>query len=120
MLQPLAIYEEADKICRAANCEAEYRTAASRAYYAAFHHVMKHPRLADFKPSHSGDDHRDLIEHLKRSKDGQLYRLGVNFLARLRAIRNHADYDLDITFTKGMADEALERATEIIFEFLPK
>jgi len=46
-------------------------------------------------------------------------RLGHNYLTRLRALRNKADYTMDIPFTRGEAEEALERATEVIYEFLP-
>jgi hypothetical protein len=56
---------------------------------------------------------------LKRHSDPVVQKVGFNFLPRLRAIRNHADYDLNREFTKALAEEAMERATEIIIELLP-
>ena len=111
--------EIAEKLYQEANSEEEYRAATSRAYFAAIEHIFAHPKLNDFRRTRTGEDHRLIIEHLKNSFDPSLVRLGVGYLARLRALRNRADYDQEIPFTKGLANDALERATEIIYEFLP-
>lgn len=118
-MKPAEIFEDAERLLQTATEEAQFRAVASRAYIAAFQHTLRHPKLAGFQPSKTGDDHRDLIEHLKRSRDHDLRMVGLRQIPRLRAIRNHADYDLDIAFTRGLADEALERAAEIIYELLP-
>ncbi len=109
----------AEELLRTARDQAGYRAAASRAYMAAFQHVRDHPR-AGFTAGKTAEDHRDLIEHLKRSSDPQVRRLGYDHLPRLRSLRNQADYDMANEFTRGQAEEAMERATEIIFDYLPK
>lgn len=119
-MSPEDTYEQAETLFRAATCQADFRTAASRAYMAAFQHVIRHKAVAAFQPSRTGSDHRDLIDFLKKSDNANLRRLAVSYLARLRSLRNHADYDLDTVFTRGLAEEALERASEIIYQFLPK
>lgn len=68
----------------------------------------------------NGEEHQRLIKHLQKTSDAGLRKLGYNYLSRLRALRNRADYVLDIEFTRESAKEALERATEIITGFLPK
>jgi uncharacterized protein (UPF0332 family) len=117
-MTPRDVYDEAEQRLRGAKSEAEFRAAASRGYYAAFLHIREH-RKVDFKSASTGADHQGLIEFLKRHSDAAIQRIGFSFLPRLRAIRNHADYDLQRQFTKVLAEEAIERATEIIFELLP-
>ena len=111
--------EEAKKILASAVNEAGYRSAASRAYIGTFQHIARHPRLREFALSKEGEDHRRLIEHLKKSSDPLLRKIGVSRLPRLRALRNHADYELDIPFTKELAQEAVDDAEEIVKEWLP-
>lgn len=117
-MTPRDVHDEAEHRLRDAKTEAEFRAAASRGYYAAFLHFRDHGKVG-FASANTGADHRDLIEHLKRHADVVVQRIGFSFLPRLRAIRNHADYDLRREFTKALAEEAMERATEIIFELLP-
>lgn len=109
----------AENLLAQADGDAGFRAAASRAYYAAFQHILAHPKLTGYQRSRTGEDHRLLIEYLKKSSDPALKKLGISYLPRLRAIRNEADYETSIHFTHEMADEALERATEIITGFLP-
>ncbi len=108
----------AEDLLSGAENEAKLRAATSRAYMAAFQHLIKHPMVA-FTKTGKGDDHRLLIQHLQKSNDDPLNKIGYRYLPRLRALRNRADYSLDVSFTKGMAEDALERATEIIYELLP-
>lgn len=117
-MTPSDTLQFAESLCSSAESEAEYRVVASRAYLAVFQHAVRHRKLDDFSARHSGDDHRAMIEHLKKSKDQTLYRLGQR-LPRLRSIRNHADYKLEVPFSKDIAVEALEFATEIFTGFLP-
>ncbi|MBT3550312.1 MAG: HEPN domain-containing protein [Rhodospirillaceae bacterium] len=111
--------EVAERLFAGAQEESEFRTVASTSYMAAFQHVLNHPRCSEFKITKTGEDHRLLFEYLKLSTDAGMRRLGHNYLTRLRALRNKADYTMDIPFTRGEAEEALERATEVIYEFLP-
>ena len=111
--------EEAKKILASAVNEAGYRSAASRAYIETFQHIARHPMLRDFTRSKESDDHRRLIDHLKGSSDPLLRTIGLRRLARLRALRNHADYELDAPFTKELAQEAVDDAEEIVKDWLP-
>ncbi len=115
---PCDALQIAEDLLSGAENEAKLRAATSRAYMAAFQHLIKHPMVA-FAKTGKGDDHRLLIQHLQASNDESLIKIGYCHLPRLRALRNKADYALDAPFTKGMAEDALERATEIIYELLP-
>ncbi len=106
--------EIAETLLADAEGEAGYRAATSRAYYAAFQHLLAHPKLATYQRQHAGSDHRALIEHLKASKDPVLRRIGQRLLPRLRALRNEADYDTCVPFSQGSATDALDYAQEII------
>jgi hypothetical protein len=81
-MKPAEIFEDAERLLQAATDEAQYRAVASRAYIAAFQHTLRHPMLSGFRPSKTGDDHRDLIEHLKRSSDRNLTAVGLRHLSR--------------------------------------
>lgn len=111
--------EEAKRILASAVNEAGYRSAASRAYMGTFQHIARHPKLRAFTLSKQGDDHRKLIEYLKGSSDPLLSKVGRSRLPRLRALRNHADYELDTPFTKELAQEAIDDAEEIVKDWLP-
>lgn len=118
-MKPWFILQDARKKFSCATSETEYRAVASRAYIGTYQHLLAHPKLAAFKPKGIGEDHRSLIDYLKNSSDQMLKRLGVSRLPRLRALRNHADYELGMPFTRGLAEEALEDAEEIVFDWLP-
>jgi uncharacterized protein (UPF0332 family) len=118
-MKPWRILEHARQTLESAVNEAGYRAAASRAYIATFQHILGFTRLRGFNPGKTGEDHRDLIDFLKGSDDALLRKVGISRLPRLRALRNHADYELDIPFTKELAQEALDQAEEIVQEWLP-
>ncbi|MDK9720757.1 MAG: hypothetical protein OEL53_06190 [Rhodospirillales bacterium] len=117
MSDDISAYDIAEKLYRNATADAEFRAVASRAYMAAFQHAIRHNKT-NFSPQKSSLDHRDLIKHLQSQTDQSLRRAGAALL-RLRFLRNWADYDLHTPFTKKLAEEALDRAYEIIFELLP-
>lgn len=109
----------AENLLKIAQSEHDYRAAASRAYFAAFQHVRDHPRVC-YSPSNAGEDHMLLVRHLNsRGHRDRAMVVVASGLSRVRKIRNHADYSMTLQFTKEMADEALERATDIIFVTLP-
>ena len=73
--------------------EAVYRTAISRAYYAAF--CMSRNFARDKKeivPRGDAGDHNFVIDHFIKSPDMNRFRIG-KALNRMRQIRNIADYD---------------------------
>jgi uncharacterized protein (UPF0332 family) len=73
--------------------EASYRTAASRAYYAAYHKALSLAKREGYISSHSGDDHQQVQLHFSRAKSNEKIRrsIGEN-LDRLRDLRHKADY----------------------------
>lgn len=112
-------YDVAERLLRDANSEEDARAAASRAYFAAFQHALIHPAVvsAGYRRSNDGREHQNLIRFLKNSGAARLETAGLG-LGRLRDLRNIADYNRDIGFTREMAEDALERAYEIIYEAL--
>ena len=111
-------YDYAEQLLQTANSEEGYRAAASRAFQAARSHIMQHSDVKG-KISLAGkaSDHGLLFDFLKNSSKTHLVKACAQ-LRRLRILRNRADYNLDDPFTKGHAEDALERAADIIFEIL--
>jgi uncharacterized protein (UPF0332 family) len=106
--------EEVRGLLAAAATDTQYRTVASRAYFATFNAVVKIAQRQGFIPRSSGDDHRELIAFLKQSRNSLLNRVGFSRLPRLRALRNRADYDQSQPFPRGLAEEAATTAEETI------
>jgi uncharacterized protein (UPF0332 family) len=106
--------EEVRNLLAAANSEAQYRTVASRAYYAAFAEVITLAGPLGFVPTGSGADHSRLAQFLAGHTNPLLQRIGRYRLPRLRKLRNRADYDLQVSFTRGLAEEAARTAEEVI------
>jgi uncharacterized protein (UPF0332 family) len=120
-MTPESMLEHAERLLPLEDTEENHRTVTSRAYFAAFHGVLEHEfNLGNFRKSGSGDDHRALIEELKRAHDPTRRTLGMRFLPRLRALRNRADYEFGLRFARELADDALEDATEILRMIAPK
>ena len=73
--------------------DASYRTAISRAYYAAFHLAMDFAVENEcFVPTGSGDDHWAVRSHFLNSGERTRQRIG-NRLTQLLGKRRLADYD---------------------------
>jgi uncharacterized protein (UPF0332 family) len=106
--------DEVKSLLATATTEVQYRTVASRAYFAAFNAAIAFAARRGFTPDQTGEDHKHLIEFFKHEKLDLLRRLGHHRLPRLRALRNRADYKLSIAFTQGMAEEAMQDAEEVI------
>jgi uncharacterized protein (UPF0332 family) len=105
---------EARKLFESAESETQFRTAASRAYFAAFNWIIEFAKARGFVEQKSSEDHRRLIDFLKSSGSETLRRIGHHRLPRLRKLRNHADYVHDAEFTHGMAEEAVTDAENVI------
>lgn len=112
-------FELAEKILAEGRSETEHRAAASRAYMAVFQHLLFHRTLARFPATRSGEDHRLLIAYLKNRREEPYHTIGMRHLPRLRVIRNRADYDLARSFPRYLAEESVDRASEIIHVLLP-
>ena len=93
-----------------------WRTAVSRAYYAAFHRTRDFMATLGFRTRKNDQAHTGLYRRLSSSKSDVLIEAGRLLLA-LRSLRNQADYDLDYDFQKAEAVEAAKDA-ETIFDQL--
>lgn len=88
--------------------EAEWRTAVSRAYYAAFHAVRELFRALGFQVPQADRAHAYLAFRLQNCGHPTLQQAGVE-LNELRQFRNMADYDLTRPYAqrKARGDVAL-------------
>lgn len=93
--------------------EASFRSAASRAYYAAFATARRQSR-----ERHGGVIRKSAAEHgevatffaLRGETGGAI----AVHLARLRFLRNRVDYDDDLDSSEGIASEAIARAHQVL------
>jgi uncharacterized protein (UPF0332 family) len=102
------------------NREAEWRSATSRAYYAAFHAARQLLLQAGFAVPTAEQAHAYLWRRLANSGHPDVDQAG-NDLGLLRGLRNRADYDLDKPYAQPIALDQVRLATEIIqvLEALP-
>lgn len=77
--------------------EACYRSAASRAYYAAFHLVFHYACNNGYSPSYDGYDHIAIIKFLRQNSSSKDKRKIALELERLKDSRRRADYDDEIS-----------------------
>ena len=91
--------------------EAAWRSAVSRAYYAAFGHARNFARVHDnFIPTGTPEDHDRLRDHLRNHQQERL----AQQLGRLRHWRNQCDYDDDVPGLARMVGAATATAGEVI------
>jgi uncharacterized protein (UPF0332 family) len=91
--------------------EAAFRSAVSRAYYAAFRHARDFAqKYQHYSPKGSGEDHYFLINHFKNRKE---IRIGID-LDTLRKDRDQCDYDAVVNNLDSIAQDSLTRAAKII------
>jgi uncharacterized protein (UPF0332 family) len=93
--------------------EAEWRSAVSRAYYAAFH--VARSLLSDlrFVVPRADRAHQYLVFRLCNSGEASVEQAGRN-LETLRRLRNRADYDDAPPVTKAQAGAAVQLSKDII------
>ncbi len=93
--------------------EAAWRTAVSRAYYAAFCHARNYAEAnLGFQPNRDWTDHRGLREHFQ--KLGQPW---INIAARLQRIRrwrNDCDYSDVVPDLPNLVKFAIKEAEDVI------
>ena len=96
--------------------EAALRSAASRAYYAAFHQALEHAIGEGFSPAYTGDDHKRVQAHFRRYSPPSRARRRIALeLDRLLAERHKADYRNEIgKRPESLASHAIGMATRII------
>ena len=111
-MNPHDILDVADALATGAT-EAEWRSAASRAYYAAFHVARLLMRHCGFGVPHGDQAHGYLW--LRLANCGHVdVQLAGDRLNELRRARNWADYDLDVFFDHTVALRRVQVATDVI------
>jgi uncharacterized protein (UPF0332 family) len=93
--------------------EPEWRTAVSRAYYAAFHGARQLLAGLGFRAPFGDRAHAYLWYRLANSGDASVQRAG-NDLGELRRRRNQADYDLVVPLAQARALSQVHLGEQII------
>lgn len=93
--------------------EAHWRSAVSRAYYAAFHEARKLLRQLGFVAPKGEQAHAYLWLRLSNCGHSDLAHAGAE-LNDLRSQRNWADYDLDQSLEQFSAADYVEAARDIV------
>ncbi len=93
--------------------QADWRSAISRAYYAAFHKVRGILLQGGFRVPGSERTHAYLWLRLSNSGHPDVSNAGV-YLKQLRRIRNEADYDFSRPINEAAAVYHVQVATDII------
>jgi uncharacterized protein (UPF0332 family) len=97
----------------AGGTEAEWRSAISRAYYAAFHVARELLEDLRFAVPHADRAHAYLSRRLANCGEVQMQRAGTDLNA-LRGVRNQADYDLHRPLTADLTAFHVRLAEQII------
>jgi len=99
---------------------AEFRSAISRAYYAAFHFGLDSLKKMGFPIAQNQDSHQAVYRHLNNSRDGELVK-AASMMNDLRTRRNHADYELDRTDVEKQKNaKMLVRQSARLIEIIEK
>lgn len=97
--------------------EAALRSAASRAYYAAFHCALDFATREGFTPTYTGEDHSRIQDHFRRRKPpGEARRKIAQELNRAYDHRRKADYrdTLGTTSAETLAHFAIGSARNVL------
>jgi uncharacterized protein (UPF0332 family) len=99
---------------RFAPAEARYRTAISRAYYAAYCAARNHAALYEgYTPITAGRDHARVAEHYRTGRTPAHHRI-AHALRRLLDDRHRADYENDIIDdVRSIARAAVQDARQV-------
>jgi uncharacterized protein (UPF0332 family) len=111
-MSPRDFLDQADELVNAAR-EVDWRSAASRAYYAAFHVARSLLEAAGFVVPRAEQAHQYLHLRLANSGHPDIEQAGTE-LDDLRRRRNRADYDLHIAFPQSAAHDAVTTALAVI------
>jgi uncharacterized protein (UPF0332 family) len=93
--------------------EADWRSAISRAYYAAFHKARRLLWQNDFVVPRGDQAHAYLWLRLSNSGHPDVENAGAD-LGRLRTVRNRADYDFDFSLDQAAAFDHVRMALDIV------
>ena len=93
--------------------EADWRSAISRAYYAAFHKARRFLRHNGFDVPRAEQAHAYLWLRLSNSQHPDVVDSGQS-LNDLRRTRNRADYDMDVAVVPADGFDGIQVAADII------
>lgn len=93
--------------------EGDWRSAASRAYYAAFHVARGLFRQAGFHPPRDGSAHKYLSVRLSNAGQQDVIDAGDR-LSDMRKLRARADYDFDRPFDWARGAHQVNEAIVVI------
>jgi uncharacterized protein (UPF0332 family) len=93
--------------------EVDWRSAVSRAYYAAFHAARDLFRNLGFRVPRAAIAHGYLWMRLSNCGDPSIQVAGSH-LNSLQGERNFADYDVHLTFSQADAQLSVQRARSIV------
>ena len=93
-MEPRHFQYFAERLSERGALPVEFRSAISRAYYAAFHFGLDSLKRMGFPIVQNQDAHQAVYRHLNNSRDGELVK-AASMMNDLRTRRNHADYELD-------------------------
>ena len=104
---------EAAKVIGRGEAEVDWRNAASRAYYAAWHRCLPIGRSVGLSAQPGQGVHQQLIETLTGNRNTTLKSLGY-MLRQCRDLRVEADYEIKTDFPPAAARTALEQCEKIL------
>ena len=93
--------------------EVDYRNAASRAYYAAFHACRPVGLTLGLQEVPERGPHWDLIEIFKRQGDTKYLSI-AHMLEQCRRLRVRADYEIEEDFDEARAQTTLSQCERIL------
>jgi len=96
--------------------EGDWRSAASRAYYAVFHYSRDWLQSQGIDLGPSGQAHNSLYVGLANCGILMIQNIGDR-IDELRRTRTKADYDLNRRFSKAKSVDSVREADEIIMNF---
>ena len=109
-VSPEQLLEAAEELAQG-NREVDFRNAASRAYYAAYHRCRPIAQRNGLRSSKRGV-HSDVIDALRTSSKPALKHL-AQMLARGRGLRAKADYNIDEEFRSSEAQTSIRQAQRV-------
>ena len=92
--------------------EVDFRNAASRAYYAAYHRCRPIAKRIGLRSSHRGV-HSDVIDALRTATKPSLKQL-AQMLARCKGLRAKADYNIGKEFKRSEAQTSTRQVQKIL------
>lgn len=111
-VRPNELLEAARELAQG-NREVDFRNAASRAYYAAYHRGRQVAKSIGRLQTSSRGVHSDVIDALYHPTNAKLKEIAQK-LARCRSLRVKADYKIGNSFKQSEAEACTRQADKIL------